>query len=98
MSENLELVRSIYAATARVDWGYLSDWLDPEVEFVAVSGPDPGGVSGLNALAKEWREFLRAWENFRLDVQEIRLLDEGRVLALFRRSGRGKVSGLEIAD
>jgi len=41
-------------------------------------------------------EFLRAWENFRVALQEIRVLDEQRVLVLFRCSGRGKVSAIEI--
>ena len=97
--ENVEAARSMYAATARGDWSRMSVWLDPEVEFVAVGGPDPGVVaSGFTALVGAWRGYLSAWENFRLDVQDIRALDEGRVLALTRRGGRGRVSGMEIED
>jgi ketosteroid isomerase-like protein len=98
MSENLDLVRSIYAARVRGDWRTEVEWLHPDIEVVSVGGPDPREVSGLRAVAGAWREFLRAWENFRVDLQEIRVLDEERVLVLFRRSGRGKVSGMEIKD
>ena len=98
MSANLDLVRSIYAARARGDWRSEVEWLHPDIEVVSVGGPDPRELSGLTALAGAWREFLGAWESFRVDLQEIRVLDEERVLALYRRTGRGRVSGMEIED
>ena len=98
MSANLDLVRSIYAARARGDWRSEVEWLHPDIEVVSVGGPDPRELSGLTALADAWREFLGAWESFRVDLQEIRMLDEERVLALYRRTGRGRVSGMEIED
>ena len=98
MSANLDLVRSIYAARARGDWRSEVEWLHPDIEVVSVGGPDPRELSGLTALADAWREFLGAWESFRVDLQEIRVLDEERVLALYRRTGRGRVSGMEIED
>jgi len=96
--ENVEIVRSIYAARGRGDFRGEVEWLHSDIEVLVVGGPDPGGVSGLTALVSAWRDFLDAWENFRIDLQEIRVLDEERVLALIRRSGRGKVSGMEIED
>jgi hypothetical protein len=47
-------------------------------------------------MAEGWRSFLSAWEEFRPEMDEIRELDDERVLVLSRYSGRGKVSGLEI--
>jgi hypothetical protein len=48
-------------------------------------------------MADSWREFLGAWEGFRIETEEVRELDDGRVLTLSHRSGRGKTSGIELA-
>jgi hypothetical protein len=48
MSPNPELVRSLYAARERGDYGSVS-WADPEIESAVVEGPSPGtsmGVAG----------------------------------------------------
>ena len=49
-------------------------------------------------MAEGWRDFLGAWEDFRIEADEYRELDTEHVLVLDHRSGRGKTSGLEIAD
>jgi ketosteroid isomerase-like protein len=98
MSANLDLVRSIYADWERGDFFGRSDWADPNIEFVLADGPDPGSYSGIASMAEAWANRLRAWDGFRATVSEYRELDEDRVLVLLRQSGRGKFSGLDIAD
>jgi ketosteroid isomerase-like protein len=93
--ENVEIVRSIYAAWSRGEFG-LSDWAHPEIECVRADGPDPGSWTGVAGMADAWSEFMGAWEGYRIDVEGYRELDGGRVLAFTRRSGRGHTSGLEI--
>jgi len=42
------------------------------------------------------RSIYGAWEEFRIEVEEYRELDEERVIVLPQVSGRGKSSGLEL--
>ena len=95
MSENLDLVRSIYAAQERGDFTS-ADWAHPEIEYLIADGPSPGSWTGLDGLAEGQRDFLRAWEDFRLVAEEYRELDHERVLVLLHVSGRGQTSGLEL--
>jgi ketosteroid isomerase-like protein len=97
MSENLDLVRSIYADWERGDWSSAS-WAHPEIEFAIADGPEPGIRVGIAAMAVSWQQWLGAWEQFRLEVEEYRELDAERVLVLTRYSGRGRTSGADIAD
>jgi ketosteroid isomerase-like protein len=95
MSENLDLVRSIYADWERGDFSS-AEWADPEIEWVIPDGSSPGRWAGRAGMVEGFGDFLSAWENFSVEAQEYRELDEERVLVLVRQSGRGKVSGLEI--
>ena len=96
MSENLDLVRSIFAAWSRGDFG-ATDWADPEIEFEFLGGPDPVRSTGLGEMVERFREFLSAYAEYGIDAENYRELDGGRVLVMTRNSGRGKGSGMEIA-
>lgn len=97
VSANLDIVRAIYAGWERGDFSSAS-WADPEIEFAFAGGPEPGSWTGLVGMAKGYREWLRAWEDFRATPEEYRVLDGERVLVLVRNSGRGKTSGLELEE
>ena len=56
-----------------------------------------GGETGdLDRIGQGVREFLSAWEDFRIEADNFREIDGHRVLVLDHRSGRGKTSGLEL--
>jgi ketosteroid isomerase-like protein len=95
MSENLDLVRSIYAAWERGDFSSAS-WADAEIEFELADGPEPGSVTGVAEMARSWSHRLGVWEGFHTLPDEYRELDAERVLGLHRFSGRGKGSGLDL--
>jgi ketosteroid isomerase-like protein len=97
VSENLDLVRSIYAAWERGDYNS-NEWADPEIEFVIADGPEPGHWFGLVEVAKGWRNFLSTWEDYRIEPAEYRSLDGERVLVVVRALGRGKSSGVELEE
>jgi ketosteroid isomerase-like protein len=97
VSENLDLVRSIYADWERGDFS-TAEWADPEIEFVIADGTDPGVWTGIAGLAGTWREVLSVWDDLRMEVDDYRLLDDQRVLALPTWTGRARTSGLDLAE
>jgi ketosteroid isomerase-like protein len=97
MSENLDLVRSIYGEWERGDFGSVG-WANSDIEFVIADGPSPGTWTGLTGLRDGWRDFLNAWEEYRTSVDEYRELDGERVLGLAHFSARGKASSMEIDE
>jgi hypothetical protein len=93
--DDMELVRSIYAAWERGDWGS-ADWADPQIEFAIADGPSPFSTTGVAQMAEGWRTWLGAWEGFGIQVDDFRELGEHRVLVLHHYTGRGKSSGLDL--
>jgi ketosteroid isomerase-like protein len=97
MSENIDLVRSIYADWERGDYGSV-EWAHPEIECVIVGGPEPGSWTGVVGMREGFRDFVSAWEGYRSTPNEFRELDGERVLVLLRTTARGKRSGVEIGQ
>src|SRR6185312_15637288 len=64
--------------------------------YVYVGGPVPGTASGIAESSETFRDWISAWEEWRVHVDEIRELDAGRVFVLVHASVRGKESGVEL--
>jgi ketosteroid isomerase-like protein len=90
-------VRSIFSEWERADFRNIR-WAHPEIEYVVVGGPEPGKWDGVTAMTASVRDYMRAWEYYGIQAEDLRELDDERVLALVRLSGRGKLSGVELAD
>ena len=94
MSENLDLVRSIFADWERGDFSSAA-WADPEIEFESF-GFDAMKTTGVAGMAERWRDWMRTWDDYRTEADEYRELDGRHVLVLMHHGGRGKASGLGI--
>jgi ketosteroid isomerase-like protein len=97
MSENLDLVRSIYAGWERGDFSS-SGWAAPTIEFVFVDGPEPGRWTGIEQMAAAWRRVLGEFEDFRTEGARYTELGNGRILALTRFHGHAKRSGFDLSQ
>jgi ketosteroid isomerase-like protein len=95
-SQNLDLVRSIHAAWEQGDFSSTA-WADPEIELVFADGPDPGTWKGLGEVVEGWRNFLSIWQDWHVEVEEYREIDDEQVLVPLRLWGRGKTSGLDMS-
>jgi ketosteroid isomerase-like protein len=97
-SANLDVVRSIFATWERGDFFGSADWADPEIEWVLADGPVMGSWKGMAGLAEGTRDVLGAWEEARIEPEDYRELDDERLLVLVRYAGRGRTSGLDLAQ
>jgi ketosteroid isomerase-like protein len=97
MSANLDLVLSIYADWERGDYSS-AEWAHPGIEWVRPDGPEPGTWKGLAGMAQGFADWFSAWEDVRTEADECREIDGERVLVLGRFSGRGRRSGVELAQ
>jgi hypothetical protein len=97
VSANVDLVRSIITDWERGDFTR-DGWAHPEIEFVTKDGPTPGRWTGTAGMAEGVLQLLTAWRGLRIYADEIRDLDDKRVLALTRLTGRGKTSGVDLGE
>jgi ketosteroid isomerase-like protein len=95
MSENLDLVRSIYSGWEHGDFS-AADWAHPEIEFGFADGPEPGSWTGIEEMSARYGEWLRGWKGFRAEPEEYFVVDGRRILVFVQNRGSGRASGLEI--
>jgi ketosteroid isomerase-like protein len=94
--ESVEALHRAYDDWAQGDFSR-REIFDPNIEGVwAAELPDPHVDQGVEALVASSREWLSAWEGFRLEAEAF-LPAEDRVVVLVVLHGRGKGSGAEVA-
>jgi ketosteroid isomerase-like protein len=92
--ENMEIVRSIYAAWERGDFGQ-SGVFDPGIRVVWLpspegEGPETVGLEGMGRAMKDWME---SWEQVTTAAEQ--LIDAGdQVVVIAEWRGLGKTSGV----
>jgi ketosteroid isomerase-like protein len=94
--ESIEALRRAYGEWAKGDFSG-RELFDPNIEGVrAAELPDPHVDRGVDALHTSSREWLTAWDGFRLEAEAF-LPAEDKVVVLVVLHGRGKGSGAEVA-
>jgi hypothetical protein len=76
MSDNLDLVRSIYANWERGDLGS-AEWAHSEIEFDVIGVVPTDARTGLAGMAQGFRQLPSTWADCRADADEYRELDGG---------------------
>jgi ketosteroid isomerase-like protein len=95
--ENVEVVKSFFAAFAERDQTAAAAVLDPDVEIrpAIVGGPEGVVYRGLQGNRRFWHDIDATWKEFRIEAEEFRDLGE-RVLVLGRASARSQGSGIAL--
>jgi ketosteroid isomerase-like protein len=95
MSENLDLVRSIYAAWNAGDWGL--EHFSPDVEWSLGMLDQPDRMHGRDALLDAWKHYWGSWKpGARWEMTELQPLGHRQVLACGRLYAVGRKSGVEV--
>ena len=94
--DNIEAVRPLYTAWERGDFTS-AEWAHPDIELVVGDSFEAGSsATGLAGMTRLWHDWLSNWAEYRVEVEEYRMLDDERILVLMLHCGRGKASGLDV--
>ena len=101
-SENVRIVREIYAAWARDEFPGPAHLLDADIEYVNPEGAvEPGTRYGLAAFTRAVKQvFVDGWGSWRFEVERLASHDDRVAVALrYRARGRGsRVEAIGIAE
>jgi len=106
---NAEIVRESWRTWSEGDVDASMEYIDPDVVVISPAGwPEGPVIEGREAWAAQARRLRDSWGDAKVEIEEIRELDERRVLGRFSYVTRGKdadmdfdtpmVAILEIAD
>jgi ketosteroid isomerase-like protein len=97
MSKNVEIVEAGLDAWNGRDVAAVIELLDDDAELVPMRAVFEGTVyRGKDGFSAFLQDISEEWEDFRIDPDEVREIDDSRVLVLGRLRGRGKASGVEF--
>ena len=89
--KNVELIRELYAAVEKDDFGAALGFFHPEVEWL----PTEGTYHGLEGVGASFIEWMEPWDEHSVELEEVVGSGE-QVLATVRLRARGQGSGMEI--
>ena len=95
--ENVETVRASWRALADGGLDALTEFWDPEIDWRAIEGApdDVGEMRGREAVRRYLQDWVDTFDGLTVVAEELLELDDRRVVAVLRVSGRAKLSGIE---
>jgi ketosteroid isomerase-like protein len=98
--EDVELVKSLFAAFGDRNLDAAASVLHPEVEIrpAIVGGPEGVVYRGLDGNRQFWADIDASWREFRIEPHEFRDLSNRQVLVLGRAFARAEGSGIAIYE
>ena len=93
MSKDLAMLEAVLSEWERGEFWNGEPYAE-DVVFV-VSGPDGAEYHGVDQLSRAWRDFLSAWDDFRIETDRVVPGDAGAYALLIRLLARGKGSGVD---
>ena len=88
----MRFVRTIYQRWQKGDPA--ADLFDPEIEW-STPHPDASAIRGREEVVAFLRRYAGTFDDYRMELEEVRDLGDHRVVVRFSESGRGKGSGAE---
>jgi ketosteroid isomerase-like protein len=95
--ENVDLMLELYDAFNRRDWDAGLALVDDEVEIESRLVAVEGGYHGHEGMRRWWNDFLGAFPDYTLDIEELRDLGEV-TLRHIRGSGHAADSATPLVD
>ena len=95
--ENVEIVRASWRALAAGGLDAVTEFWDPEIDWRAIEGApdDVGEMRGREAVRRYLQDWVDTFDGLTVVAEELLELDDRRVVAVLRVSGRAKLSGIE---
>ena len=95
--ENVEIVRDSLRAFAERGLGAMAEFWTPDINWRAMEGApdDVGEMQGREALRRYYQDWIDMFDNISVIPEELLDVDDVRVLAVQRVTGRAKASGVE---
>jgi ketosteroid isomerase-like protein len=95
--EDVDTIRAGLAALNRKDIDGMLETLQPDAELVPLRAVLEGTVYRGHEGLRQWlADMAEDWDDLRIDTDEVRALEAGRVLLLGRFHARGKSSGVVL--
>jgi ketosteroid isomerase-like protein len=92
---NVDVVYELVDAINRADLEAILAVYDPNVDFRPLRAPIQGAYAGHAGIREWWADTQESFGDFRLEQEELRDIDDERVLAAGKLHVRGKGSGVE---